>query len=467
MKVLYTVPSSQNRVSYAGNGSTTGFPVPYVFFDNTDLIVTSVVVATGVETVKTLTTDYTVSGGDGSTGTVTAVTAPATGTTWVIERSIPYTQEIDYQPNDGFPADVNEEGLDRNTMLAQQTYRRARQSPKLPVTYDPENDDPVTFPLPESGKLLAGNTDETGFENVEVSSISTADIPALISGLANRDLLEYDSGGAVWKNQLLATVLGRMLTTRGDDIRRGASGVERLALGTLQQLLFSDGTDKKWGSLSLASQFFTANGTYTPTAGMFIGVAIGVGGGGGGGGIAGDVGWASEAAGGGSGGWSIKLITKAAIGTSKAVVAGAAGAGGTAGANNGTAGSDTTLGSTILVAKGGSGGQYSDAGVQVGTGGAGGIAGTGDVALPGRAGFSGQVTNSTAVTARGGKGADSIFGAGGIEVVRSAAGAVAGNAATGYGAGGAGGASLDSAGTAAGGAGTIGALLIFELCLAA
>lgn len=465
MKVRYTVPSDQSRVAYAGNGATTVFSVPYVFFDDTDLLVTLVTTATGVETPQVITTNYTVSGGNGANGNVTMLVAPPSGTTLVIEREIPYTQEIDYQQNDGFPAEDNEEGLDRNTMQAQQAVRRALQSPKLPATFDPDGD-PISLPIPESGKLLSGKDDASGWENVEVADLALASIPTLISGLANRDLLEYDSAGAVWQNRTLATVLGRMLTTRGDDIRRGASGVERLALGTLQQLLFSDGTDKKWGSLSLARQFFTASGTYTPTAGMFLGIAIGVGCGGGGGGIQGDVGWSSQAAGGGSGGVSIKLITAASIGASKAVAVGTAGAGGAAGADNGTAGGDVTLGSTILVAKGGSGGQYSDAGAQVGVGGAGGIAGTGDVTLVGRGGGSGQVTQSTAATGKGARGGDSIFGSGAVESIRTSAGAAAGNAATGYGAGGGGGCALDSAGTAAGGAGTAGALLILELCLA-
>ena len=119
MKVRYTVPNETSRAAYVGNGSTTVFSVPFAFFDNTDLTVFLVNTTTDARTAQALTTNYTVTGGDGTTGTLTMLVAPATGYNLVIERDIPFTQNIDYQQNDGFPAEVNEEGLDRTTMLAQ------------------------------------------------------------------------------------------------------------------------------------------------------------------------------------------------------------------------------------------------------------------------------------------------------------------------------------------------------------
>lgn len=255
MKVRYTVPSDASRISYVGNGSTTVFSVPFVFFDDTDLQVISVNDTTAVETTKVLTTDYTVSGGGGGAGSVTMLVAPATGTTLVIQREVPYTQEIDYQANDGFPADVNEEGLDRNTMQVQQVRRRARQSPKLPATYDPESGD-ITLPMPVAGKTLVANEDEDGWENADVFS-GSEDLPVLIVGVADRDVLEYDLGSTSWKNRTLATVLGRMLTTQGDLLRRGVAGVERLAIGAANRFLKSNGTTESWGQVDLASADIT------------------------------------------------------------------------------------------------------------------------------------------------------------------------------------------------------------------
>ena len=129
-----TVATTTNRVTYTGDGSTTAFAVSFPFYDNTDLVVIERVISTGAETTKTLTTHYTVSGGSGSTGTVTAVTAPASTVQWIIKRTIPLTQSIDYTPNDPFPASTHEEGLDRAVMRDQQIDEEIDRSLKFPST---------------------------------------------------------------------------------------------------------------------------------------------------------------------------------------------------------------------------------------------------------------------------------------------------------------------------------------------
>ena len=115
-----TVSSSTNRVSYAGNGSTTVFPYTYKIFDEDDLTVI-LRAANGTETVQTITSQYTVSGvGNAGGGNVTMLTAPATGTTLVILREQDLVQGLDIVPNDPFPADSLEGALDRLTFMVQQ-----------------------------------------------------------------------------------------------------------------------------------------------------------------------------------------------------------------------------------------------------------------------------------------------------------------------------------------------------------
>ena len=115
-----TVSTQTTRVSYTGNGTTTAFAVPFSFFAAGDLVVIERVTASGVETIKSLTTHYTVTGGNGAPGTVTALTAPADTVSWTIHRRTPATQEVDYQPNDSFPAETHERALDRLTFLGQE-----------------------------------------------------------------------------------------------------------------------------------------------------------------------------------------------------------------------------------------------------------------------------------------------------------------------------------------------------------
>ena len=115
-----TVSSSTNRVSYAGNGSTTVFPYTYKIFDEDDLTVI-LRAANGVETTKTIVSDYTVSGvGNAGGGNVTMLTAPASGETLVVLREQDLIQELDIVPNDPFPADSLEGALDKLTFMVQQ-----------------------------------------------------------------------------------------------------------------------------------------------------------------------------------------------------------------------------------------------------------------------------------------------------------------------------------------------------------
>ena len=129
-----TVSTTTTKAIYNGDGSTTAFPTTFEFFDTADIEVIERVIATGAETVKTLSTDYTVSGGNGATGTVTAVTAPASTVQWAIRRKTPLTQQIDYVENDDFPAETHEQGLDRGVMIAQERQEELDRALKFPVS---------------------------------------------------------------------------------------------------------------------------------------------------------------------------------------------------------------------------------------------------------------------------------------------------------------------------------------------
>lgn len=115
-----TVSTTNVLDSYAGDDSTTAFVTTFQFDLETDLVVLLVNDTTGAVSTQVLTTDYTVSGGDGSTGTVTFVTAPATGETVEIWRFVSLTQLTDYVANDPFPAETHEAALDKLTYIAQQ-----------------------------------------------------------------------------------------------------------------------------------------------------------------------------------------------------------------------------------------------------------------------------------------------------------------------------------------------------------
>lgn len=122
-----TISTTTNRVIYTGNGSTVDFSFPYAFFAKADLVVIETIIATGVQTTKTLTTHYTIAGTVdalghySSGGTVTALTAPASTVTWTIYRDPTATQTTDLVENDPMPAESLEAALDYLTMLQHRT----------------------------------------------------------------------------------------------------------------------------------------------------------------------------------------------------------------------------------------------------------------------------------------------------------------------------------------------------------
>jgi len=114
-----TVTSTNQKIQFNGNGSTTVFAYNFKIFAQTDL---SVILrsAAGTETTQQLTTNYTVSGvGEASGGNVTMGTAPPSGTTLTILRVQPNLQGLDLVPNDPFPAGSMEDALDKLTFMVQ------------------------------------------------------------------------------------------------------------------------------------------------------------------------------------------------------------------------------------------------------------------------------------------------------------------------------------------------------------
>ena len=171
-----TISTTDSRISYNGNGVTTVFSFPYRFLANGDLVVVSVS-STGVETVKTLTTDYTLTGaGDDAGGSVTMLVAPASGTRLVIYRDTEVVQETDYTSGDAFPAESHERALDRLTMILQEKTpgaAGATRAIQIPIG-DPGDVNTVLPPsIARLDKFLVfdATTGSVGVSNVTISQV--------------------------------------------------------------------------------------------------------------------------------------------------------------------------------------------------------------------------------------------------------------------------------------------------------
>lgn len=178
-----TVSSTVNRVSYAGNDVTTAFSFPYKFFADSDLVVALVDDATDVETPQTLATHYTVTGaGAAAGGTVTMVTAPATGTTLVIYRDPAVTQDIDLVNGDPFDVETGvERGFDKITLMVQRVKDIATRAMRLSDA--DTSGASTTLPLPTANRLLGWNSAATAIENKVPADVGLTVVTSFVNTL--------------------------------------------------------------------------------------------------------------------------------------------------------------------------------------------------------------------------------------------------------------------------------------------
>lgn len=134
-----TVTNTGSSVTYTGNGATTIFAYAFRIPLATDVVVTLLEKATGVETVLS-SSQYTITGLDNAAGG--DVTYPISGTPLAathkitIERAVPYTQ-LTAIPNQGnFFAAAVELAVDRITMMVQQMLGNYERTLRIPLSDD-------------------------------------------------------------------------------------------------------------------------------------------------------------------------------------------------------------------------------------------------------------------------------------------------------------------------------------------
>ena len=131
-----TISTTTIKNSYTGDGSNLNFTYTFKITDQDDIevIIRS---STGTETVKTITTNYTVSGvGNAGGGTVSFVSgqAPLSTETVILRRDTPQTQTMDLIDNDPMSADTIEDAHDKSIAIAQELQEQIDRSIKLSRT---------------------------------------------------------------------------------------------------------------------------------------------------------------------------------------------------------------------------------------------------------------------------------------------------------------------------------------------
>jgi len=188
------IADNSPRISYtvAQGVTQTSFAVPFEFFDNTDLNV----YING--TLQTITTNYTVSGGDGSTGTVSmSVTGGASGSTVVITRDIALERTTDFPVSGAFNIVALNTELDRLTAIAADLEDQANRALQL-TDFDAD----VSLVLPDvdtrKGKTLAFNASTGAVE----AGPSISDTQAVSAASTDIALLADIQDGTIATNTL-------------------------------------------------------------------------------------------------------------------------------------------------------------------------------------------------------------------------------------------------------------------------
>lgn len=127
-----TISTTSSQATIGGNGSQTVFQFPFVGVSSSDITV-STISPSGIVTALS-TSQYTLSLNAanpnqlwGIGGSVTLTSAPSTGTSILIQRTIPLTQQTSIQNQGNFYAQVTEQALDTLCMELQQISARTTQ----------------------------------------------------------------------------------------------------------------------------------------------------------------------------------------------------------------------------------------------------------------------------------------------------------------------------------------------------
>ncbi len=176
-----TIPSAPSEITYAGDGVSTVFPITFVFDTSGDLKV-STTDADG--NIAVLSSGFSVTGGGGSTGSLTLTGGPlASGTTLTILDDPLITQNADYVSNDPFPAKTHERALDRGVRISKRLAQLVRRAVRTPDG-DPITDNTLGSVNNRKGKYL--------FFNVVTGAIEYA--TALIGNTLSQSII----GSFLW-----------------------------------------------------------------------------------------------------------------------------------------------------------------------------------------------------------------------------------------------------------------------------
>ena len=155
-----TISTTVIKNSYSGTGSQDVFAYTFKIAADSDMEVI-IRASTGTETVKTITTHYTVSGAGTANGgnvTFTSGNIPTNTETVVLRRKTTKTQGLDLVENDPFTAESIEGAFDKNLSIIQELQEEVDRSIKLSRTNTINSTEFTSNAAARASKILAFDT---------------------------------------------------------------------------------------------------------------------------------------------------------------------------------------------------------------------------------------------------------------------------------------------------------------------
>lgn len=195
---------------FVGNGVATTFDFAFKVFARSDITVTLVVIATGVESVLVLDTHYTVAlnadqnANPGGTVTYNPSGTPMASTRKLtIDSAVAETQGLDIENAGGFNADTLEAALDRCTILAQQKRISLDRTIKQPTsdanaigelpTASVRASRPLWFDAAGDPTVVAGTDADAVVSSAMESFVASASLAAARSTLSTYSQAQVDA----------------------------------------------------------------------------------------------------------------------------------------------------------------------------------------------------------------------------------------------------------------------------------
>lgn len=219
-----TVTNIYEPVREQGNGLAVAFDFSFEVLAETDLVVSKVVRATGVETALTLNVDYTVAlNAVTAGGTVTYTTAPLSTEDSFIRRAVTQTQAADIPINNVLREPQIENALDRNLMIIQDQQVEIDRALRKRET---DEDLDTLLPAAVASRVIGFNSGGDGLTSYDIDQVYSAtfdsisnysnDLATAVSaiGSAKRSLV-IDSEITVSGNVTVPTTINLMFLREG------------------------------------------------------------------------------------------------------------------------------------------------------------------------------------------------------------------------------------------------------------